>query len=348
MMTIDYVRTYGDGADTLIKNLSADFSEFVIHCKFEGRQCNESMFVPFLDKYYGQCYRFPSKPIITTRAGPLFALQLLINVNQSDYVPYITSEAGIRLSIHEHDSEPVLENNGFSVATGFRTDVSLSQKRIERMPGITLCDTSNKFSSINACFEDCIERNVKKECPCFWTDVNDNTGVPFCMIHEHYCILYVRGNVTGCKCNNPCSEKQYIKSIHTSRWPAKNYEDLLDKILKRKGLSPSNTSDSLLQVNIYFSSLYEEVTEEVLSFTFENFLSNIGGLLGLWIGMSAISFGELLELCFFLLKSMTKRNRAIENQTGVSSNEIGETTDQNITQSVHIDMSIIDEMESGL
>ncbi|VDI27689.1 Hypothetical predicted protein [Mytilus galloprovincialis] len=136
------------------------------------------------------------------------ALQLLINVNQSDYVPYITSEAGIRLSIHEHDSEPVLENNGFSVATGFRTDVSLSQ--------------------------------------------------------------------------------------------------------------------------------------------FENFLSNIGGLLGLWIGMSAISIGELLELCFFLLRSMTKRNRAIENQTGVSSNEIGETTDQNITQSVHIDMSIIDEMERGL
>ncbi|XP_063411658.1 degenerin-like protein unc-105 [Mytilus trossulus] len=158
----------------------------------------------------------------------------------------------------------------------------------------------------------------------------------------------VRGNVTGCKCNNPCSENQYIKTIHTSRWPAKSYEVLLDKILKRKGLSLSNTSDSLLQVNIYFSSLYEEVTEETLSFTFENFLSNIGGLLGLWIGMSAISIGELLELCFFLLRSMTRRNRVVENQTGVSLNEIGETTDQNITQSVHIDMSIIDEMESGL
>ncbi|XP_063404327.1 amiloride-sensitive sodium channel subunit beta-like [Mytilus trossulus] len=158
------------------------------------------------------------------------ALQLLINVNQSDYVPYIASEAGIRLSIHEHDSQPFLENNGFSVATGFRTDVSLSQKRIERMPGTTLCDTSNNFSSIN----------------------------------------------------------------------------------------------------------------------FENFLSNIGGALGLWIGMSAISFGELLELCFFLMRNMMRRNRAKENLNDVSVNAIGETTDQNITQSVHIDMSIIHEVESRL
>ncbi|CAG2223519.1 unnamed protein product [Mytilus edulis] len=295
------------------------------------------MFVPFVDKYYGQCYRFPSKPIITTRAGPLFALQLLINVNQSDYVPYITSEAGIRLSIHEHDSEPVLENNGFSVATGFRTDVSLSQKRIERMPGTTLCDTSNKFSSINACFEECVERNEEQKCPCSWTiaDYETDVLIPFCYDNKALdCEMDARGNVTGCKCNNPCSEKQYIKTIHTSRWPAKNYEVLLDKILKRKGLSLSNTSDSLLQVNIYFSSLYEEVTEEILSFTFENFLSNIGGLLGLWIGMSAISIGELLELCFFILRSMMRRNRVVVNQTGVSLNEIGETTDQNIIQSV--------------
>ncbi|XP_052087225.1 acid-sensing ion channel 2-like [Mytilus californianus] len=339
---------FSQKAETIIKDLSADFSDFVIYCNFEGRQCNKSMFVPFVDKYYGKCYRFPSKPIITQRAGPLFALQLLINVNQSDYVPYITSEAGIRLSIHEHGSQPFLENNGFSVATGFRTDVSLFKKRIERMSGTTVCDTSNKFSNIIACFEDCVERNIKEKCQCLQSMFTETT---ICANYATACILAVRRNVTGCNCNTPCSEKQHIKTIHTSRWPAKNYEGLLDKILKSKGLSLSNTSDSLLQVNIYFSSLYEEVTEEILSFTFENFLSNIGGALGLCIGMSAISIGELLELCFFLLRSMTRRKRAKENQPDVSLNEIAETTtisDQNKTQSVHIDMSIIHEEESGL
>ncbi|CAC5425698.1 unnamed protein product [Mytilus coruscus] len=305
-----------------------------------------SMFVPFFDKYYGQCYRFPQEPLITKRAGPLFALQLLINVNQSDYVPYITSEAGIRLSIHEHGSQPFLENNGFSVATGFRTDVSLVQKRIERIPGTTVCDSSNKFSNINACFEDCVERNKREKCPCQQIFSNDTAYLYSCGYYDADCVADVRENLQGCKCHYPCSEKQHIKTFHTSRWPANNYEVLLDKMLKSKGLSLSNTSDSLLQVNIYFSSLYEEVTEEIPSITFENFLSNIGGALGLWIGMSAISIGELLELSFFLLRSIVRRNRAIENQTDVSLNEIVETTtisDQNKTQTVHIDMSIIHE-----
>ncbi|CAG2229441.1 ENACB [Mytilus edulis] len=169
-----------------IKALSADYSDFVIYCNFEGRQCNESVFVPFFDKYYGMCYRFPPEPMITKRAGPLFALQLIINVNQSDYVPFIASEAGIRLSIHEHGSHPYLENNGISVATGFRTDISLIQ--------------------------------------------------------------------------------------------------------------------------------------------FESFLSNIGGSLGLWIGMSAISIGELLELCFFLLRSMKRHKKVTETQTDVIINDTVETT----------------------
>ncbi|CAC5415549.1 unnamed protein product [Mytilus coruscus] len=119
--------SFEQATEKVIKDLTADFSDFVIYCDFEGRQCNESVFVPFFDNYYGLCYTFPPEPIITKRAGPLFALHLLINVNQSDYVPYIASEAGIRLSIHEHGSQPYLENNAISVATGFKTDVSLVQ-----------------------------------------------------------------------------------------------------------------------------------------------------------------------------------------------------------------------------
>ncbi|XP_063401901.1 amiloride-sensitive sodium channel subunit alpha-like [Mytilus trossulus] len=115
-------------------------------------------------------------------------------------------------------------------------------------------------------------------------------------------------------------------TISTTRWPAENYEDLLEKILKSKGLSYANSRNSLLQISIYFSSLYEEVTEEIPSITFESFLSNIGGSLGLWIGMSAISIGELLELCFFLLRSMKRHKKVTEKQTNVIIHDTVETT----------------------
>ncbi|XP_071138611.1 degenerin-like protein asic-1 [Mytilus edulis] len=242
MSYVDYIPDYINYTERAIKNMSADFSDFVIHCNFEGRPCNESVFVPFFDNYYGQCYRFPTEKIITRRAGPLFALKMLINVNQSDYVPYVASDAGIRLVIHEHGSQPYLENSGISVATGFRTDISLIQKRIERISGSTACDPSNKFKNINACFEECIDRNVKKKCKCLLAfSLAETKQMYTCFKDKDFeCIEDVREHVTGCKCRNPCSEKRHEMTITTTRWPANNYEGLLKQILQNKGLSVSH------------------------------------------------------------------------------------------------------------
>ncbi|VDI80389.1 Hypothetical predicted protein [Mytilus galloprovincialis] len=41
--------------ETAIKNLSADFSDFVIYCNFEGRECNESLDSKSNSKY-GKCW----------------------------------------------------------------------------------------------------------------------------------------------------------------------------------------------------------------------------------------------------------------------------------------------------
>ncbi|VDH93837.1 Hypothetical predicted protein [Mytilus galloprovincialis] len=131
------------------------------------------------------------------------SLKMLINVNQSDYVPYVASDAGIRLVIHEHGSQPFLENSGISVATGFRTDISLIQ--------------------------------------------------------------------------------------------------------------------------------------------FENFLSNIGGTLGLWIGMSLISIGELVELGFFLLRSMARQKKVIETQTTVNGEKAAEPSKGSKNLFVYLGMNPIDE-----
>ncbi|CAC5426087.1 unnamed protein product [Mytilus coruscus] len=88
MSSFGYQGDYEKETEQAIKALSADFSDFVIYCSFEGRQCNERAIMSHT----------------------------------------LASEAGIRLSIHEHGSQPYLENNGISVATGFRTDISLVQK----------------------------------------------------------------------------------------------------------------------------------------------------------------------------------------------------------------------------
>uniref|UniRef100_A0A915ADX1 Degenerin del-1 n=1 Tax=Parascaris univalens TaxID=6257 RepID=A0A915ADX1_PARUN len=86
------------------KNISYNLHEFVLRCSFNSEDCNmERDFKLHMDPEYGNCYTFnfnDSVELKNTRAGPMYGLRLLLNVNQSDYLP-TTEAAGVRLVVHE-------------------------------------------------------------------------------------------------------------------------------------------------------------------------------------------------------------------------------------------------------
>ncbi|XP_071177494.1 acid-sensing ion channel 2-like [Mytilus edulis] len=296
-----------------VRKLSPDFKEFVLSCKYEGELCNESSFMPFFDPYYGQCYRFPRKPLVTKHVGQLFAFQLFLNVNQSDYIPYVADDPGVVLSIHENGYRPYLQSNGFSVSPGFKTDISLFQKRMLRKKEVfgntDLCDDSGEFTNIQACFELCIEKIIEKNCNCSPTLSDVSLGLWICDdAEELQCMAQAEKSSDNCSCKEPCNEIKYETFRSMTTWPGRSYVGVLDAILKQRGVAYQDLRESLLFVNIYFSSLQEEVTEEELAYTIENFWSDIGGSLGLWVGMSVISLGEVLELGILILRFIKKRS----------------------------------------
>ncbi|VDI62719.1 Hypothetical predicted protein [Mytilus galloprovincialis] len=200
---------------------------------------------------------------------------LFLNVNQSDYIPYVSDDPGVVLSIHENGYRPFLQSNGFSVSPGFKTDISLVQRRKERNRAVfgsnDLCDDSGKFRNLQACFEVCKETVVEKNCNCSPTLSDIHLGLGLCEnITELQCMTEAVKRIDSCGCKEPCRE-------------------------------------SLLFINIYFTSLQEEITEEELAYTVENFWSDIGGSLGLWVGMSVISLAEILELGILILRLFRKR-----------------------------------------
>lgn len=64
-----------------------------------------------------------------------------------------------------------------------------------------------------------------------------------------------------------------------------------------------------MKLNIFYEELnYETITEE-RSYELANFVSDLGGSLGLWIGMSVLSFAEVLELLLLIGYALFRKFR---------------------------------------
>ncbi|XP_028408121.1 degenerin mec-10-like [Dendronephthya gigantea] len=121
------------------------------------------------------------------------------------------------------------------------------------------------------------------------------------------------------RCKRPCREDIYEKTISTSLWPSSAYMNFL-----RSNDATAPNRSSVLLLNIFYSQLNYQVIEETFSYGTTNLLADIGGQLGLWIGISALTCGEILELMFQIITFayMKCKNRR-ENRVI----KIGDTTE---------------------
>ena len=55
-------------------------------------------------------------------------------------------------------------------------------------------------------------------------------------------------------------------------------------------------TDNFVRVNVYLSDMEVEVQEQQPSYRLSNLFSDIGGTLGLWVGLSLLTVVELIQL----------------------------------------------------
>jgi hypothetical protein len=60
----------------------------------------------------------------------------------------------------------------------------------------------------------------------------------------------------------------------------------------------AKSDDNLLKLNIYYDELSYTLINEAASLTIFEMFSNIGGTLGLFLGISLLSFIEVVEVLF--------------------------------------------------
>ncbi|KAF6033545.1 SCNN1G [Bugula neritina] len=315
-----YSQTLND--EDILTTYSHELPEMLQECSFQGKQCDSGYFYKFFDKRFGNCFTFNSglngDIAKANVAGPTNGLTLSFFVNQENYIPMMAQEAGMRVLLHRQGETPQMEDYGFNAATGLRTSVAMSYSTTTRLADAhySNCTSDSSLNDIYpgtysrlACYKSCAQKLTLNECGCGNIEFRVPRGEPACNLTMYWdCMYEMKNNFdyeVNCTCPLPCDEYQYHYTLSTAEWPSINFEpfwtipreyesELLKKAIENQ--TRERIKGEFVSLEIYFDSLFYTKYYEKASMTLEDLIGSIGGHLGLWIGMSVISFVEVFEL----------------------------------------------------
>ena len=309
--------------------------DFVVYCGFAGSdgnivRCEESLQPVFTS--LGVCFTFnsayssgqPDRKV--TLAGPQFGLNLVLNVNRSEYPRSSKANVGVKVSVHDRNSLPVPHQAGVTISPGTNSYLA-----IETVKNID--DTRESG---------CIRNN---ESLAFFPDYS--YSVSTCHInalYEHYaqdsncgCSPLTNGNTHQCTVADICCLSQERRTFNpTSSCPPSceylsynvqpSYSEF---IISEEDIRERN----LVAVHVYYDNMLVTQLFTDYSYTFANLLADMGGLLGLFTGASVISLLEVCILIFDVVKSLLLTSRLnkvvakLEDKINLPEVEIDEPSD---------------------
>ncbi|KAK0055363.1 amiloride-sensitive sodium channel subunit alpha [Biomphalaria pfeifferi] len=308
--------------------LGHQLSGMIRMCSFAGRMCGHELFKRVVSPQYGNCYTLEHKDFVSRKSGPTGGLEIIISLETDEYTPAITPGVGARVIVHEPGTAPFFDDNDMAVSPGMHTFIALKKVEIERI-GDPYSSCTPETTQINgykytkpACQNECEQKHIIEKCNCYDSELalSYNTNLSQCKKKDRMCLYKVRceleANKNACDCKSLCRESTYEKTIATLQWPTESYVDYIRpeicNLTSPPDICKQNESkkafrDELVKLNIYYEDLNYEVLTDQPNYQMSNLLSDIGGSIGLWIGLSVLSLFELLHLVLELIRYFTWR-----------------------------------------
>lgn len=248
-----------------------------------------------------------------TGAGPDQGLKLKLRLNQDEYLDgYLVDTAAIVMHIGEQESRIEPHLNGYSLAPNFEHNIALSKTKVVRadpfnngscLPHSELNMGNRSFSnqyirkySKHACREMCLAKMQIENCGCssYWLpslNANRTCGLSDISCADEWWERSINGELPCLHvCRQPCDETKYEMKTSFRNYPIKKRYPVDDDTRQQE-------EDETLKVLVYFETLETQVIEDQEYYFMENLLGDIGGQLGLFSGVSALT---VVELIFFL------------------------------------------------
>ncbi|KAK0055370.1 amiloride-sensitive sodium channel subunit gamma-2 [Biomphalaria pfeifferi] len=328
------------------KNVSHQVRDMFRQCSFATRTC-ENSYKQTTNSEFGNCYTIEDSRYVSKKSGPAGGLELILFLENDEYLPLVTSGRGAHVIIHDRDTVPLPDDEGIAIPVGQQTMIGLKETNISRLGGHYIaCKDVDKFHSTygvsytrNLCQKMCLLRKIHEKCKCLDTHYNYiNILMKFvdnrtCLTQDEvHCLTEVKDSFVGdeesCGCYSPCSEKVYDAYISSRQWPNDDIAEVLIQEVCNSKPNVCNTlknktsvekRESFLKLNIFYRDLNFQEMKEESDYDKYQLMSDFGGTIGLWLGLSILSAFEIVQLflgayCILLKKADKRREKKRESK----------------------------------
>ena len=264
-------------------------------------------------------------------------LQLELFVGSPDYSPCWISTHGVVLFVHNRTNDPLLYIQGVRVAAGKESNFAVQRMFVNKLPApysncvaevtsptaydsefyrstLSFMDSYEHIycmfdcvaSKLNASgFDTCTTNNsytIEQLRTCFLESTNYEPFFPECFgLCPLECSSQVLSTIPSyASYPTPASVAAMLRKI-------KNFSQIYFGD-DQADLSYEKLKDSVLALNVYYDSIMYTQVDDSPAQDIGSVLSNIGGLLGLFIGISVLSFLEVVEYAYEIVYILYKHN----------------------------------------
>mgnify|MGYP002803827811 FL=1 len=329
-----------------LRQVGHQFHDMILSCSWKGFDCMSGYFLKFWTTSwnwkYGNCFTFnPGAnetghrlPVFrTSKPGPNYGLAIEMNIEQDQYMEGLTEEAGVNVIIHNAKQMPFPYDEGITVPPGFSSSIAMRKESITRVDpfnngschSLTTLSTDNIYRnfmngaanrySVKACMESCLASAQLKKCSCADAKYSGYVDKICSEEDELECLNSVhslfKDDKLGCneRCPQPCEHNSFRFTVRMSTLTSKEKESK-----KKKGFGGKNDTDfdfdeNFLRVKIFYDELNLQKIVQSTYYDIQTLLGDIGGQMGLWIGISVISVFEFCELLISLCLVAARKSR---------------------------------------
>ncbi|XP_035681372.1 acid-sensing ion channel 5-like [Branchiostoma floridae] len=283
----------------------------LLECFWRGRPCYAENFTHVFTTY-GNCWTFngdKNSPLKQTTPGAGNGLKMTLDILTDEYTENPLTgylEYGLVFQVHDQNEPPRPELVGTAVAPGSHTYASTFQTHYKNEPspwgqcdpkkGQNYLDYYDTYT-LPGCLLECRAKLVES-CGCRpmyypgTLDYCSPLNLSSCVLPTLATFLQENNEFDACGCTVPCEHTSYHTTVSYAGYPSPQAASYLETVFN---VSRGYSSVNIVLLDVYYHELRSTTLEQFKAVTQSGLISDVGGQLGFFIGVSVITLFEFFE-----------------------------------------------------